>query len=77
MQGTETDKPVLRIGEEFYEGHYVDTVGTDLFFDKNAASQGSGGTRPSLQECFVGQSTKRLVFKRIEVVPRETPEPSK
>lgn len=69
---------MLRIGEEFYEGHYVDTVGTDLFFDSTAANQGAGGAaRPSIQECFVGQSNKRLVFKRIEVVPRETPEDPK
>ena len=78
----------MRIGEEFYEGHYIDTVGTDLFFSqsKGTTSNGVTGTtavnlsstnanaqKQSLNDCFVGQSSKRLVFKKISVVPKQSP----
>jgi len=74
----DTEKPILRIGEEFYEGHYVDTVGTDIFFappNGAAAPAASASQKPSLADCYVGQSRKRLAFKKISVTPKDSEVP--
>ena len=69
MQGADTEQPILRVGDEFFEGRFVDTVGTDLFF---AVPPHSQKPLPPVSDCYVGQSSKRLVFTKVVLQPRDT-----
>ena len=73
QQGAETEHPILRIGDDiFYEGRYIDTLGTDLVFEMPEDEE----QPQDMAECCVAQSSKRLVFSKVTLQPRDAHAPA-
>ena len=63
--GLETEAPIMRLGNEFYQGTYEDIIGTSLIFrspNDTAASSSSGNTQLGR---VVSSTRKKLKFRKI------------
>jgi hypothetical protein len=69
----ETEHPLLKIDDLLFQGTYEETVGTNLLFELNPAHQ----ENESLPLKYVGHTTRRLVFRRVTLVPRSQPSEEK
>lgn len=56
--GLETETPIMRLGNEFYQGTYEDTIGTSLIFNANT---------PESTQCggVISSTRKKLKFKKV------------
>lgn len=72
--GIETDHPIIQIGNQLYNGKYLDTLGTELFFTERE------GETPAdaLFDCkldkkleFFGKTNLKLVISRAFARPSE------
>ena len=62
--GLETEAPIMRLGNEFYQGTYEDVIGTSLIFQSpnDTASSSSGSTQLGH---IVSSTRKKLKFRKI------------
>lgn len=58
--GLETETPIMRLGNEFYQGTYEDTMGTSLIFQSpNDTSE------PTQCGQVLSSTRKKLKFKKV------------
>jgi hypothetical protein len=65
LLGLETEHPLLKIDDLLFQGTYEESVGTILLFEMNTSQQEN---EPPLK--YVAHTTRRLVFRRVTLVPR-------
>eukprot|EP01135_Chromosphaera_perkinsii_P000042 Nk52_evm21s16 gene=Nk52_evmTU21s16 len=71
--GIETDKPILRLGNDVFEGRYEDSCGTDMIFEdrkQHLRTNNTSGFQKEEQQdnwCYTGKSFKRLIFSKIHL----------
>ncbi|XP_034233631.1 uncharacterized protein LOC117640821 [Thrips palmi] len=72
--GVDSEKPVLQLGNQVFEGNWSDTVGTAVFFEENpSASPGDPVfmKNPPVTLNYHSKTQKALVMSRIFVKPKE------
>lgn len=72
--GVDSEKPVLQLGNQVFEGNWNDTVGTAVFFEENpSASPGDPVfmKSPPLTLNYHSKTQKSLVMSRIFVRPKD------
>lgn len=65
--GVETEKPIIKIGNQLYEGKYYDTIGTELFFTEAEGEPPSDTLFDAKLEKkleFYGKTNTKLVVSR-------------
>ena len=72
--GMETDQPIIKIGNQLYEGKYYDTIGTELFFTEAEGEPPSDtlfDTKLEKKLEFYGKTNTKLVVSRAFSKPLE------
>nr|SVE71776.1 EOG090X08VB [Daphnia similis]SVE72402.1 EOG090X08VB [Daphnia similis] len=72
--GMETDEPIIKIGNQLYEGKYYDTIGTELFFTEAEGEPPSDTLFDNKLEKkleFYGKTNTKLVVSRAFAKPLE------
>jgi general transcription factor 3C polypeptide 6 len=72
--GMETDEPIIKIGNQLYEGKYYDTIGTELFFTEAEGEPPSDtlfDTKLEKKLEFYGKTNTKLVVSRAFAKPLE------
>lgn len=72
--GVDSEKPVLQLGNQVFEGNWNDTVGTAVFFEENpSASPGDPVfmKSPPITLNYHSKTQKALIMSRIFVKPKE------
>lgn len=75
--GIDSDKPVLQLGNQVFQGNWSDTIGTAVFFEENpSASSGDPvfTKNPPSTLNYHSKTQKSLVMSRIFVKPKEQDE---
>jgi hypothetical protein len=70
----ETDEPIIKIGNQLYEGKYYDTIGTELFFTEAEGEPPSDtlfDTKLEKKLEFYGKTNTKLVVSRAFAKPLE------
>lgn len=74
--GIETDQPIIKIGNQLYEGKYYDTIGTELFFTEAEGEPPSDTLFDAKLEKkleFHGKANTKLVVSRAFAKPLTKP----
>ncbi len=70
--GVETEEPIIKIGNQLYEGKYYDTIGTELFFTEAEGEPPSDTLFDAKLEKkleFYGKTNTKLVVSRAFAKP--------
>ena len=78
--GLDTDTPIMRLGNDFYQGTYEDTIGTSMVFlspdttkSNTNNTNTTNNTQPNTTEVYsaekslVSMTRKKLKFKKITI----------
>ena len=63
--GLETETPIMRLGNEFYQGTYEDTMGTSLIFQSPNGSNPAPSDSTTQPGAVISSTRKKLKFKKV------------